>query len=143
MPGLVLKLAPNERIYINGALIENGARRATLCLRCPETEILRERDLIAPRPGQDALEAACLLAQQALMQRDGRAALLARLHAQFGALLRDPAYRGNARIVTAAARLAAGSLSGAHWHLLGACRAPEAHPGPVAEDGGSLRVAQR
>lgn len=140
MPGLVIKLAPHERLYINGAMIENGARRTELCLPTPETEILRERDIMDAPAAGDMLGAACVLAQEALMCRGDRAVLMPRLEAQFRALLRDPAHRNNELVVTAANRFARGSLSGAHFLLLRAYRqriaanspAPQSIGGPPA-----------
>ena len=35
MSGLVLKLAPRERVLINGAVIENGERRSRLAIMTP------------------------------------------------------------------------------------------------------------
>jgi flagellar protein FlbT len=35
MTGLILKLAPSERVLINGAVIENGDRRAKIAIRTP------------------------------------------------------------------------------------------------------------
>lgn len=35
MTGLVLKLAPKERVLINGAVIENGDRRSRLAIMTP------------------------------------------------------------------------------------------------------------
>jgi len=46
--GLVIKLAPNERILINGAVIENGERRAKLAIKTPKANILRLADAIHP-----------------------------------------------------------------------------------------------
>ena len=48
MTGLVLKLAPSERILINGAVIENGPRRGRLNIITPKANILRLRDAIHP-----------------------------------------------------------------------------------------------
>ncbi|MDO5528905.1 MAG: flagellar biosynthesis repressor FlbT [Paracoccus sp. (in: a-proteobacteria)] len=48
MAGLVLKLAPNERILVNGTVIENGDRRAKILIRTPDARILRLRDAIHP-----------------------------------------------------------------------------------------------
>ncbi len=48
MTGLILKLAPNERILINGAVIENGDRRARIAVRTRDVNILRLRDAIHP-----------------------------------------------------------------------------------------------
>lgn len=48
MAGLVLKLAPNERILINGVVMENGERKATLRIKTPDAAILRLRDALHP-----------------------------------------------------------------------------------------------
>lgn len=48
MTGLILKLAPSERVLINGAVIENGDRRAKLSIRTPNAHILRLKDAIHP-----------------------------------------------------------------------------------------------
>lgn len=48
MSGLILKLAPSERVLINGAVIENGDRRAKLAIRTPNAHILRLKDAIHP-----------------------------------------------------------------------------------------------
>lgn len=48
MTGLVLKLAPHERVLINGAVIENGDRRSRLSIVTPNANILRLRDAIHP-----------------------------------------------------------------------------------------------
>lgn len=48
MSGLILKLAPSERVLINGAVIENGDRRAKLSIRTPNANILRLKDAIHP-----------------------------------------------------------------------------------------------
>lgn len=48
MTGLILKLAPSERVLINGAVIENGDRRAKISIRTPNANILRLKDAIHP-----------------------------------------------------------------------------------------------
>ena len=48
MSGLVIKLAPHERVLINGAIIENGDRRSKLSIMTPNANILRLRDAIHP-----------------------------------------------------------------------------------------------
>ena len=45
---LVLKLAPGERVLINGAVIENGDRRSRIAIRTPNAHILRLREAIHP-----------------------------------------------------------------------------------------------
>lgn len=48
MAGLILKLAPNERVLINGVVMENGDRKSTLKIKTPDAAILRLRDALHP-----------------------------------------------------------------------------------------------
>lgn len=48
MAGLILKLSPNERILINGVVMENGDRKATIKIKTPDAAILRLRDALHP-----------------------------------------------------------------------------------------------
>lgn len=66
MSGLVLKLAPNERILINGAVIENGDRRARIAVKTPDVHILRLRDAIHPDKASTPVARACYEAQLVL-----------------------------------------------------------------------------
>jgi flagellar protein FlbT len=63
MSGLVLKLAPNERILINGAVIENGIRRSRLNIVTPGAHILRLRDAIHPDEAKTPVRRVCYIAQ--------------------------------------------------------------------------------
>lgn len=58
---LVLKLAPSERIFVNGAVLTNGNRRTQLVVET-EAQILRERDILPademPTPARNAYFAA-------------------------------------------------------------------------------------
>lgn len=63
MSGLTLKLSPNERILINGAVIENGARRTSFTIKTPNTHILRLRDAIHPDDARTPVSRACYIAQ--------------------------------------------------------------------------------
>ena len=63
MTGLVLKLAPRERIVINGAVIENGDRRSKLSVMTPGTHVLRLRDAIHPDEANTPVRRACYMAQ--------------------------------------------------------------------------------
>lgn len=63
MSGLVLKLAPNERVLINGAVIENGERRARISIRTPNVNVLRLRDAIHPDRAGTPVARACYIAQ--------------------------------------------------------------------------------
>jgi len=66
MTGLVLKLAPKERVLINGAVIENGDRRARLAIMTPNTHILRLRDAVHPDDVNTPVRRVCYIAQLVL-----------------------------------------------------------------------------
>ncbi len=63
MTGLVLKLAPNERVLINGAVIENGERRSKISIRTPNVNVLRLKDAIHPDEAKTPVTRACYIAQ--------------------------------------------------------------------------------
>lgn len=63
MSGLVLKLAPNERVLINGAVIENGDRRSRISIKTPNVNVLRLRDAIHPDAATTPVARACYIAQ--------------------------------------------------------------------------------
>lgn len=48
MTGLIIKLAPSERILINGAVIENGDRRTRINIQTPNANVLRLKDALHP-----------------------------------------------------------------------------------------------
>ncbi|MDP3341309.1 flagellar biosynthesis repressor FlbT [Frigidibacter sp.] len=66
MTGLVLKLAPKERVLINGAVIENGDRRSRLAIMTPNAHILRLRDAIHPEEVTTPVRRVCYIAQLVL-----------------------------------------------------------------------------
>ncbi len=66
MTGLVLKLAPKERVLINGAVIENGDRRSRLAIMTPNANILRLRDAIHPDEVNTPVRRVCYIAQLVL-----------------------------------------------------------------------------
>ena len=66
MSGLVLKLAPGERVLINGAVIENGDRRSRLSIMTPNANILRLRDAIHPERANTPVRRVCYIAQLVL-----------------------------------------------------------------------------
>lgn len=66
MTGLVLKLGPKERVLVNGAVIENGDRRARLNIVSPEANILRLRDAIHPEEVNTPVRRVCYIAQLVL-----------------------------------------------------------------------------
>lgn len=63
MSGLILKLAPNERVLINGAVIENGERRSKISIKTPNVNVLRLRDAIHPDSANTPVARACYIAQ--------------------------------------------------------------------------------
>ncbi|MCB2051262.1 MAG: flagellar biosynthesis repressor FlbT [Novosphingobium sp.] len=63
MTGLILKLAPSERVLINGAVIENGDRRAKLSIRTPNANILRLKDAIHPDKASTPVARVCYICQ--------------------------------------------------------------------------------
>jgi len=63
MPGLVLKLAPRERVLINGIVIENGDRRARMAILTPDANVLRLRDAIHPGEATTPVRRVCYAAQ--------------------------------------------------------------------------------
>lgn len=66
MSGLVLKLGPRERILINGAVIENGERRARVSIVTPGAHILRLRDAIHPDEATTPVRRVCYAVQLVL-----------------------------------------------------------------------------
>ncbi len=66
MSGLVLKLAPKERVLVNGAVIENGDRRSKLAVLSPNANILRLRDAIHPGQVNTPVRRVCYIAQLVL-----------------------------------------------------------------------------
>lgn len=66
MSGLVIRLAPHERVLLNGAVIENGDRRASLSIKTPDANVLRLRDAIHPDQANTPVKRTCYLAQLVL-----------------------------------------------------------------------------
>ena len=63
MSGLVLKLAPKERVLINGAVIENGDRRTRVAILTPNANILRLKDALHPEEATTPVRRVCYIAQ--------------------------------------------------------------------------------
>ncbi len=63
MGGLVLKLAPKERVLVNGAVIENGDRRSRLSIITPGAHILRLKDAIHPEEANTPVRRVCYATQ--------------------------------------------------------------------------------
>jgi flagellar protein FlbT len=66
MTGLVLKLAPKERVLVNGAVVENGDRRSRLSIITPNANILRLRDAIHPGEVNTPVRRVCYIVQLVL-----------------------------------------------------------------------------
>lgn len=93
MTGLVLKLGPNERVLINGAVIENGDRRSRLAIMTPNANILRLKDAIHPEEVNTPVRRVCYAAQLVLSgdstPADARLPLLRRIE-ELSRILTDP-----------------------------------------------------
>lgn len=63
MAGLVLKLAPKERVLINGVVLENGDRKSTMKIMTPNAAILRLRDALHPDEAKTPVTRAYYTAQ--------------------------------------------------------------------------------
>lgn len=63
MSGLILKLQPNERVLINGAVLENLDRRSKLSILTPKVNVLRLRDAIHPNDANTPVKSLCYLIQ--------------------------------------------------------------------------------
>lgn len=66
MTGLVLKLAPFEKLLINGAILQNGPRPARLRVRSADASILRLRDALHPREASTSAGKIYYIAQLAV-----------------------------------------------------------------------------
>lgn len=93
MSGLVLKLAPKERVLINGAVIENGERRTRVSILTPNANILRLRDALHPGEARTPVRRVCYVAQLVLsgdvQPAEARPQLLSGIE-QLSQALRDP-----------------------------------------------------
>lgn len=80
MSFLNLRLAANERVLINGAVIENGDRPTKIAIRTPNAKVLRLRDAMHPDDAKTPVSRACYVAQMILTgdtdPNDGRRQLL-------------------------------------------------------------------
>ena len=67
MTGLVIKLKPNEKLLINGALIQNGDCNAKLRIRSKNVSVLRARDAITQDQATTPLKKIYYIAQLAIV----------------------------------------------------------------------------
>lgn len=93
MTGLVIKLAPNERLLINGAIIENGDKRTKISIRSPQANVLRLKDALHPDQAKTPVARVCYVAQLMLSGdadlQEGHAQLLLGLE-QLSQVFSDP-----------------------------------------------------
>lgn len=119
MSGLVLKLAPKERVLINGAVIENGDRRSRLAIMSPNANILRLRDAIHPESANTPVRRVCYIAQLVLSgdadAKDARLQLLRGIE-QLSQVLTDQDSRNHLTMATEAV------LENQHYQALKALR---------------------
>ncbi len=119
MTGLVLKLAPKERVLINGAVIENGDRRSRLAIMTPNAHILRLRDAIHPEEVNTPVRRVCYIAQLVLSgdtsPEEAHMQLLRGIE-QLSQVLTDHDSRTQLNMATAAL------LEGQHYQVLKALR---------------------
>lgn len=119
MSGLVLKLAPKERVLVNGAVIENGDRRSRLSIVTPDANILRLRDAIHPEDANTPVRRVCYAAQLILTgdvdPEEDRLAMLRRLE-ELSQVFTDPDSR------TSLAEATEAVLQDNHYRCLKALR---------------------
>lgn len=120
MSGLVLKLAPKERVLINGAVIENGDRRSRVSIVSPNANILRLKDAIHPDEASTPVRRVCYSAQLVLTgdaaPEDMKRPLLRSIE-ELSQVLTDADSRAHLRRATEAL------ISGNHYQCLKALRA--------------------
>ncbi len=120
MSGLVLKLGPKERVLVNGAVIENGERRARVSILTPDAKILRLRDAIHPEQATTPVRRACYATQLVLSgdmgPDDAKLQLLRRIE-ELSQVFTDPDSRA------ALSRATDAVLTNNHYQSLKALRA--------------------
>ena len=63
---LILKLAPGERLFINGAVVTNGDRRAYLMVET-QAQIMREKDALLPEDAVTPVRRTYFAAQNVML----------------------------------------------------------------------------
>ena len=66
MTGLVIKLKPNEKVLVNGVILQNGDRAARIRVRSENVSILRARDAISKEDANTPLKRVYYIAQLAV-----------------------------------------------------------------------------
>ena len=107
MTGLRLKLAPNEQVLINGAVVQNGHSKVELRIKTPNTKILRLRDAIHPDTVDTPTKRVCYVAQLAVAGEVAESDALAEFRHGVGALRQVFTNPNSARLMDEALELAA------------------------------------
>lgn len=119
MTGLVIRLAPRERVLLNGAIIENGDKRTSLSIKTPNASVLRLRDAIHPDDAKTPVKRTCYLAQL-ILSGDAKAEELhkplLRAVEQLSQVFRDPDSHRRLEEATTAA------INGEYYQTLKALR---------------------
>ena len=87
MAGLVLKLAPKERVLINGAVLENDVRRSRFSIITPSANVLRLKDAIHPNDANTPVSRACYQIQLVLAGSSAPTLAKPQIEAQLNELL--------------------------------------------------------
>ena len=107
MTGLRLKLAPNEQVLINGAVVQNGQSKVELRIKTPNTKILRLRDAIHPHEVDTPTKRVCYVAQLAVAGEVAEGDALAEFQKGVEALQKVFTSPNSARLMEDALTLAA------------------------------------
>lgn len=107
MTGLRLKLAPNEQVLINGAVVQNGQTKVELRIKTPNTKILRLRDAIHPDHVDTPTKRVCYIAQLAVAGEVPDDAAFAQFRAGVRALQQVFTNASSTRLMEEAVALAA------------------------------------
>lgn len=111
MAGLILKLAPNERVLLNGMVVENGPRKAQLTIQSNHAHVLRLRDALHPEALRGPVSRAYHLAQMAVAGEQDEPEALKMLAAMLAELTHVFApTEHSARVEEAKAECAAGHV---------------------------------
>ena len=119
MGRLVIKLAPKERVLINGAVIENGDSRARISIISGESNILRLKDAIHPEEATTPVRRVCYATQLVLTgdtdPESSRLSLLRRIE-ELSQVFSDPDSRSSLALASNAL------MSNQHYKCLKALR---------------------
>lgn len=66
MTGLVIKLKPNEKVLVNGVILQNGDKAARIRVRSSDVAILRARDAMLKEDANTPLKRVYYIAQLAM-----------------------------------------------------------------------------